>query len=250
MTTLLAQIIRRAWATQGAVTAIIHGERGLGKSTFAMLVLKELYGDWDAALRFTVFDINDVVSMLEGKRILALHWDDAGVHGSAYRWFTDRELVWLFSALSDVLRTSCAGFIMTVPRPAQVMKPLRETPGTILGKITIPPYSDDRFLELLKDERVERLYVMHAEDGGDERSFWYRYVRYVRYRVVRYNVLLQQYFKPIVREGREMGDIFIARLPDHVYERYLPMREEYARKVLDMITFNSFLVASGYPRVP
>ena len=60
----------------------IVGPQGMGKTTYALLVLREVYDDWDRALKHLTFDPREVLPVLkralkEGFRIPLIVFDDA-----------------------------------------------------------------------------------------------------------------------------------------------------------------------------
>lgn len=87
----------------GFVGAIIEGRRGIGKSSYCIKIMKETYQTYydcddkeayEYALKNLMFDIDNIIPRLREARkndeiILALTWDDAGVHGSSMQWFLE-----------------------------------------------------------------------------------------------------------------------------------------------------------------
>ena len=111
----------------------IVGPQGIGKTTYALLVLYEVYRDWDTALEWLVFDPREILPRLkqalrEGKRIKLVVFDDAGIHLSKYMWSLDREsqqVAMLMNSLFNIVRSVCAGVIFTSP-DMDVLKELRK----------------------------------------------------------------------------------------------------------------------------
>jgi len=111
----------------------IIGPQGMGKTTYAMLVLYEVYKDWDEVLHYLVFDPRDILPELKealhsGERVKLVVFDDAGIHLSKYLWSIDREsqqIAMLINSLFNVIRTVCAGVIFTSP-DMDVLKELRK----------------------------------------------------------------------------------------------------------------------------
>jgi AAA+ ATPase superfamily predicted ATPase len=127
---VLAERIKRAYRGGGFIGAIIYGPQRLGKSSYALKVLYNLYGDWDAVLRYTVFDLKEVITLLSdavngGKRIPAIVWDDAGFHASKMLYFQNRALTLYLQRLIDVVGINLGGLLITTPSPSNLLRSLR-----------------------------------------------------------------------------------------------------------------------------
>jgi len=112
----------------------IIGPQGMGKTTYAMLVLYEVYdGDWDKVLEYLTFDPREMLPKLKealhtGERIKLIVFDDAGIHLSKYLWSLDKEaqqVALLMNSLFNIIRTICAGVIFTSP-DMDILKELRK----------------------------------------------------------------------------------------------------------------------------
>jgi len=147
MPLILTRKIRSAYRRYDFESAFIIGQQGYGKTTYAMLVLYELYGDWDKVLEHVVFDPREVMpkfkeALKTGKRVKAVVFDDAGLHLSKYLIHTGEEgfkLTMVINALFNLIRTICAGVIFTSP-DMDILKELRKkswivgTPAAPHGK--------------------------------------------------------------------------------------------------------------------
>lgn len=127
---VMSRRILGAFRRGGYECLFVQGPQGIGKTTYAMLILYEIYRDWDLVLHYTVFDPRDVLGELEyclarGKRIPAVLFDDAGIHLSKYLYSVDPELAATINALFNMARTVVAGVIMTSP-DMDVLKELRK----------------------------------------------------------------------------------------------------------------------------
>ena len=138
---LLASFIERAWRRYSFIAAIIYGKQGAGKSVYAIKVaydaLKRI--GWNVKStrevyrRYMVFSAYQVLAKVkraknsEGRpsRLPVLIWDDAGVHGSSYLFFTDPYLAKAISDSFKVIRTRVASVLFTTPSPRDILKPLR-----------------------------------------------------------------------------------------------------------------------------
>jgi len=127
----------------------IVGPQGMGKTTYAMLVLYEVYRDWDKVLEWLVFDPREVLPRLKqalrgGKRVELVVFDDAGIHLSKYLWSVSREsqrMAMYVNALFNVVRSVCAGVIFTSP-DMDVLKELRKKSWWV-GEPKAPRGRDD-----------------------------------------------------------------------------------------------------------
>lgn len=125
----------------GFVSAVIYGQRGVGKSTYQMTVAKDLFMVDDGlekkpayrkALDKMLYRPGDLIREIEegtrkgSKRIILL--DDASAHLSKYLYFEDRKQTQLLQKLSDTLRTATTGFLMSCPNPKNLLKTLKSYP--------------------------------------------------------------------------------------------------------------------------
>ncbi len=141
---ILSKLIDSAYKHYDFESAFIIGPQGMGKTTYAMLVLYELYGDWDQVLENVVFDPREVLprfkeALAAGKRIKAVVFDDAGMHLSKYLLSSSKEgfhLVRLLNSMFNLIRTICAGVIYTSP-DMDILKELRKK-AWIIGEAQAP----------------------------------------------------------------------------------------------------------------
>lgn len=125
----------------GFVSAIIYGDRGVGKSTYQMTVAKDLFmvddglekkEAYQKALDKMLYRPNDLIREIEegtregSKRLILL--DDASAHLSKYLYFEDRKQTQLLQKLTDTLRTATTGFLMSCPSPKNLLKTLKSYP--------------------------------------------------------------------------------------------------------------------------
>jgi len=127
---VMAKKIRIAHAGDGFTAAIIYGPQRLGKTSYAAQVLYEIYGDWDEVLKYTVFDLKEVVELLSHSvktttKLPAICWDDCGVHANKMLYFSNRGLTQYLTNLVDVVGISLGGLLMTTPSPSNLLKALR-----------------------------------------------------------------------------------------------------------------------------
>lgn len=115
--------VRSAYKRGDFESLFVVGPQGSGKTTYAMLVLYELYHDWDTVLRRIVFDPKEILPRFKealgsGRRLKLVVFDDAGIHLSKYLWNLGREgqyTVMLINSMFNVIRSVVAGVIFTSP---------------------------------------------------------------------------------------------------------------------------------------
>jgi len=159
-----------------------------------MWVAYDVLGDWDAVLQSIVFDIKDLVEALRGERKKIIIWDDAGIHGSKYIWFTDQEYVLLLAQLFDLIRTRTASMIITTPSIKNLLHFLRWQVDWHVIKIV---KATGRNLPL---RRLARVYKQSITPEGR------RLVRHI----------YDEYFT-------------LNRIPEHVLDAYYKERDYWAK---------------------
>ena len=130
---VLSNLIRSAYLRNDFITAFIVGPQGIGKTTYAMLVAYEVYGDWDKVLQYLFFDPAKAIphlrgALASGSRIPVIIFDDAGYHLSKYLMSRSREswkMAQVINAFINLARTMVAAIIYTSP-DLDVLKELRK----------------------------------------------------------------------------------------------------------------------------
>ncbi len=131
----LTQKILKAFKNEGFVSAEIFGRQGIGKTTYALKVMREVYahlGDpdpWSRALQFTFFDVRDVLPYLKEAnqrriRIPVILLDDAGIWLDKYEWRS--EDMRNFAKLYKLMRTLVSGVLFTTPSENDLLKSIRD----------------------------------------------------------------------------------------------------------------------------
>jgi len=179
--------------------ATISGIQRLGKSSYALQVMHDVYGNWDDVFNNTFFKIDTLVEYLtklvESKqRVKCILWDDAGVNGSSQIYWTDKELYRYLGALTDVIGTTTKGLLMTTPNPYGLVKQIRNYEWLII-KITKSGANNG-------DGRIAKGYLNRMLPSGDRK--------------------LRRVFE----------DRFTKMLPDRVFEKYNGIRLSYNTDVL------------------
>lgn len=112
---------RRIRDDSGLTMISVTGKQQSGKSSYALLILYEIYnGDVDVIMNHVVFSIEEFTSKIRnaiegGYRERCILWDDASCAGSASRWVVDPKSVMYLSALGDTLGVSTKSLILTSP---------------------------------------------------------------------------------------------------------------------------------------
>jgi len=195
---ILGNIIFNAYYNYGFVSAFVYGSQGVGKTTYALKVMYNVYGDWDEVLGNTYFYVDDLIPRLhrcadEGKRIRCILLDDAGVWLIKYRW-SERFSVW-FCQLFNLIRTVCAGVIFTSVEVSDIVR-------------------------FIRDKVIYRVSIRVPENPRDELDR-----EAIGYRVF-VTPTLQHWVKKV------FIDRFTLRLPDDVRERYNEMRKEAIKRLM------------------
>ena len=162
---ILTRMVRSALRRQDFVSCFVIGPQGSGKTTYAMLVLHEVYGDWDEVLKHLYFDPREALPELKealqtGRRIPLMVFDDAGLHLSKYLISSNREgfhLARLINGLVNLIRTLTAGVVYTSP-DMDILKELRKKAWAV-AEPTAPHGVED-------PSRVAKLYRKRIAPSG------------------------------------------------------------------------------------
>ena len=205
MALILAKRILKAHPN-GFVGAIVEGRRGVGKSSYCIKVMKEVYKEYHGcndkeayryALKHTMFDIDQIIPLLQDARkndemIPVLTWDDAGVHGSSMHWFFEMSKVSVLKGLLDTVRSATTGLLLNCPDRGGLLKMLRNYDDYI---VTIN-VRDGHYL------RAARGYNIYKLPSGMRRVY------------------------------KNFEDRYSCYLPMWVYREYMQTRHEYLDKAL------------------
>jgi len=122
----------------GFCGATITGPRGIGKSSFALNAVWELFRllgydedeSWEMALAHCKFTMAETLDFIE-KNIASddkahcLIWDDTGVYASTLEWWENRGALKRLKSVTDTIRTGVCSLILTTPSEADLTKFLR-----------------------------------------------------------------------------------------------------------------------------
>jgi len=176
--------------------AIISGTRGIGKSSFALNAVWELYRllgydedeAWNKTLEVCKFTMDDVIDFIEKSSLSdqkehVLLWDDAGVYASTMEWWANRDTLRRLKGVLDTIRTGVCSLILTTPQETDLTKVVRNYDDYIIqiryteggnyrmakgylkrtlpsGKVMIYPKFKNKFLVMLPDSVFDKYMAM------------------------------------------------------------------------------------------
>jgi hypothetical protein len=190
----------------GFIGAIIEGERGYGKSMYALKVMAQVYHNllgisdddaWRMALDYMLFSMDDVIKFIDNNiknEIVTPVWtlDDATVHFCSYKFFTNLYEVILVHGMFDTIRTVCSSLLLTCPKRDLLLSSLRNY--------------DDFKVEIIMDrgwERIARGYKIKTSPLGQRRIY------------------------------KNYEDHYSCYVPDWIYQDYMKKRNFYLKQVND-----------------
>lgn len=178
--------------------AIIFGGQRVGKTSYALQILYDIYQDWDITLGLCFFRLEDIIGFLRDRiklkmTIPALLWDDTGVHGNKMLFYTQRTMAEYLQNLFDVIGTITQGILMTTPNPENLLKAIR-------------------------GYEFHRIKIIKANSNYRRMAKGYK------------NILLPSGTRRI---RRDFEDTFDVRIPNDVYKDYIITRNSYLDSALD-----------------
>jgi len=188
------------------VGCCITGRLGIGKSSYALKVMYELfkrlgYNDtdaWEKTLSCCLFEIKDVVKFLVESSNADEHeyvmlWDDLRIHCGGTKYFTNMRQVEKLTGVLDSVRTSISGLLMTTPSTSGLLGVLRSY--------------DDYIVK-----------IRHTHEGGDNR------------------MAIGYLWDPLPSGKRLIHKRFIdaysCYLPKKIYDRYMIKRKDAQKRAL------------------
>jgi len=181
--------------------AVIYGMQRSGKTMYSLLVMYDLYEDWDKVLDNVFFNLEDLIRAIKervltnfsaSRQLKAICWDDAGVHGSKYLFFRSKQLAEYLQNLFDVIGLAVKAILITTPNPENLLKAVR---GYEFLRVKIGKLND-----------------------GNRVAYGYK------------SILLPS-GKMIVR--KVFKDYYNVYIPNDVYKQYLEMREQYLEEAVE-----------------
>lgn len=136
----------------------VDGEHGAGKSVYVIKSMMQGYQikydvsqkiSFKMAMAHTVYLLEDLIDLIEkyvnedcpfimkdylesGEPALFLHWDDAGAHGSKYKFYVDKEEVMELNAISDTIRSAVTCFFTSQPSSQELLSFYRGYEGWVV----------------------------------------------------------------------------------------------------------------------
>lgn len=179
LTKLSKKIIKsHPWGYVGMVT---RGGRGDGKTTFGLHIGREVYQYLDGISRdeawekmlgvgnyrheqpHILFDLEDVVKSLEpldnidfanilewqkDNTVPYKMWDDAGMHGGKYKFFTDVKMVEALQGEIDTIRFILTGFMLTSPELSSILRFMQEYKDQLIITVKKHPAAPTKYNRL------------------------------------------------------------------------------------------------------
>ena len=204
----LSKMIIDAYNNDELILVVIHGKQGYGKSTYASIVLSQVYGyindkesgyDWSTTKNFFVFKPRDFLylSRTQTQKSPACVVDDAGLWLNAMDF--SHPLVKATGKFLEVARTKWAAILFTCSDLQQVFSKLRNMPHVYTIRITKQASGKDK-----PNRRIATIFEgWRSED--------------------------------LKKSGRKTKsvDVFYAHMPDKFYTWYKPERDKLADQGLN-----------------
>jgi len=209
---MLTRLIERAYENEGFVSALIFGSQGIGKTSYALHVAKQIYDSWYKALDHLFFNPKEAIKVLhkalkQGERLKAIILDDAGLWLGKSQWWHREKLE--FAEFFDIIRTVCSSVIFTTPADNILNRLSHE----IQLRIKVSPIDSELYNQLKK-----------AGHNIDVNSW----------RVAKiYQFSLSPLFQPIIK--KHAYDIYPLHYPRHIKDLYDKKRLEAVKQKLDRI---------------
>ena len=209
----LTRFILNAIRSTGFISAIIEGERRLGKSAYAIKVMASVFYKidgtteqeaWDRALDNMIFSPEQLMKKIEQRTAdekIDYVWciDDAAVHFSGYLYFINIYQTAYLQGMFDTIGTVTNALLLTCPKKRRLMSGLR--------------YYDDYCIQIIKKDNWERIAKgikwFTVPDGKQHfrKMFEDNYSCYLPKAVFdKYMIQRKMYLKEIGKKLREMKE--------------------------------------------
>ena len=205
MTFFLTRLVQQAYEREGFISALIFGSQGIGKTSYALHVARQVYGNWRKALNHLFFNPKEAIEYLDkaldrSERIPLIIMDDAGLWLGKSQWWKREKVE--FAEFFDIIRTVCSSIIFTTPSDNLMSRISHE----IMLRIKISAIDSDLYAHLKRQG-----YNVDVD----------------KYRVAKiYRFSLSPLFQPIIK--KQAYDIYPLHYPDDV-------KREYDKKRLDAV---------------
>jgi len=195
----LSQFIVKAHPN-GYVGGLIEGPRGIGKSTFCLHIMREVYqyigglsrdDAWEIALDRILFTMNDIIRLLsvveqidmdnviESQNELMIPvatWDDAGMHGGRLKHFIDIKATDKLNSVMDTARDALSGFLINAPEKEGLLSFIRRYKDNYWIIINYPETRGDKYKRIAT---VRKYYTDHAGRRRTRKIFTTKFSCYV-----------------------------------------------------------------------
>jgi hypothetical protein len=132
--------ILKAYKHEGHRSINIIGEKGVGKTCYAMVVMAQVFRNigndadtaWDLALDHLLFAKDDVISFLKthaGDQAPVFCWDDLRAYASGMSYVIEPRATVMLLGLIDTIRDSVCGFLTTSPSMSGVLSFIAKDTG-------------------------------------------------------------------------------------------------------------------------
>jgi hypothetical protein len=212
MKLILSKLITKAYTSEGFISALIFGPQGIGKTSYALHVAKEIYGSWRKALEHLFFNPKEAIDKLysaleQEKRIPLIIMDDAGLWLGKSQWWKKEKIE--FAEFFDIIRTVCSAVIFTTPADNLISRLSHE----IQLRIKVSPIDSELYSQLKR------------QGYNIDVNNW---------RVAKiYRFSLSPLFQPIIK--KQAYDIYPLRYPSDIKALYDKKRQEAVKQKLDRV---------------
>ncbi|MEM1766148.1 MAG: AAA family ATPase [Zestosphaera sp.] len=215
----LASLVRNAMKNDSIVTAYVYGEMGVGKTSYALWVAREVLGGWEVVLDHLFFRPEEVIRAVirearRGGKLPIIIMDDAGTWLDRMTWW-EREKV-SFMKFFNLIRSVAHSIIFTTPS--------EELPKQVANKCFIRVS-----VRRVTNEELESIYgdasvlVKTAKEHGVKPLFSL---------ATGYVVKTLPSF--MLQVKKEFYDAFPTHYPDNIFREYEVMRRKAVLSLLRM----------------
>lgn len=160
---MTAHRIKEVYKANECQNFIVYGPTGVGKTSYALQTLMEVYGtaDPDILKNYVFFNplefLKAMKSFRGGKKVPAVSWDDAGV----WLYYLDfhNPVVKSISKMFQLIRTRTSSVILTTPNPTLILGKIRNFPQTITIKVK-KSWEQPRTLKDLRTATAYRSFML------------------------------------------------------------------------------------------
>jgi len=213
--------ILSAYKFEGHKSFNIVGEKGIGKTVYAMTVMAQIFYElgneaeksWDLALDHLLFSKDDVIEFIkrrrDGVQIPVFCWDDIRAHASGMSYIIEPNATVMLLGLVDTIRDSVCGFLTTAPDMKGVLSFITRDIGY---KVMI--YGGKNH-----NERVAKGYYKFTTPGGQPRikgAFVDEYPRF----------LPSDVYQTVRKKRTKYKEIIIKK-----YDEYLERKEKKQHEI-------------------